>query len=368
MRAPMLCFLKIHCLLLGAQCAFAQTPDQPALDLNAPALEAKKSPSVEEASGAWAHITPSLDSRFLVLLKERPAQAGREGLGLMQAVVGLDWSLEDNLQAVARYNLGFLGPGTRELYFDFLGLGFESFKVGRFPLTFGFRVADHRIYTKRFFGVSINDFETGFEARKAIGPMQLTLAMVQGLGGGESFETNKILVTPVLDARWDFEFSPVAVTLGTSAFQTLRLTGQHDPFEHSAAATVYGRATLGRLSVTGEAVWGHKRNGLVQGLSEFVGDQVFASSLKATDSLGYLVYVEGALGANWKMFYEYDQVAFNRRYLADRFTKHGLGARWAFYKQAELEGRIEAPIEGRKAAPDLSLPNVDALLTLHAWF
>ncbi|MEO5668099.1 MAG: hypothetical protein ABIR96_08570, partial [Bdellovibrionota bacterium] len=67
-------------------------------------------------------------------------------------------------------------------------------------------------------------------------------------------------------------------------------------------------------------------------------------------------------------FYEYDQVVLDTRYKADRFEKHGLGARWTFSETADLETRIEVLNEGRKGNPDLTRANNAIVTTLHAWF
>jgi len=316
----------------------------------------------------WLDLTPSFEGRLLYLLKEDPATAGRQGLAIMQAIAGIDWVLNKKLNFIFRYDLGFLGPGVRELYFDFETDYFDNIRLGRFPLNFGFRLEDHRVYTKRYFATSYNDFETGFEFYKSFGNARLVACLVQGLNTGDSFETNKILITPCADLRVDFSLGALDFTTGLSGFKTVQLKGEEVPADSSAAATAFLKAAWKKFTFTSEVTIGHNRNNIIPTLNSFIGNPAYVATLKNQDSLGILALVEYRLFRSFNILYEFDRIIFDTRFTGDYFDKHGVGFDWKINANAEIEVRAELLMEGRTENPDLTQNNDQFLVTFHAWY
>jgi len=358
--------------ILFSEILFAQEAISGGLNFESPHLETKANPSTTALPASalaevWNNLTPSFETRMFYLLKESPDSAGKQGFSIMQANVGLDWQLAQGLASVFRYNLGFLGQGTQELYLDFQGGFFESLKVGRFPLTFALKMMDHRVYTKRFLSLSSKDFETGVEATKEWGAFKVTTSLVQGRSTGEAFQYNQQMLAPALDIKWDFE-SFVSGILGASAFYTFTVLGKKDVDNGSTAASLYYKLHKNAFTHSAEIVLGQKRNNLVRDLDIFVGDKNFADNLKEATSAALFANLEYAFTKEWKLFYEYDQAVLDVRYRADRFQKHGLGFKWGFYSNSDLEFRVEKALEGRMENPNLRKNNDALLVVLHAWF
>lgn len=340
------------------------------LNFDLPVLEVKKEESAKP-TGPWSQITPSLDLRMVYLNKEASSNAGRQGLGLMQTVLGLDFASTEDMQIVTRYDLGFMRTGAREVYVAYTAIPeINEFRIGRFNLPFGHRLSDHRVYVKKFFAVSINDFETGVSAQKALGNFSLTLSLMQGLGSGEAFQNNEQLVTPAIDLRGDFEVGASELSLGTSAFQTYRASGKNGNHQtdRSFAATLFGKFKYSNLGLWGEATWGAKRTYLLQDFNAFIGDASFANSLKDKKALGFWNRIDYSIKKKITPFYEYDQIVFDTSHHADRFQKHSVGSKFQLNESSDLEARVEFPLEGRKENPDLRRPNTTFLTTLHAFF
>lgn len=337
------------------------------LNFEAPKLEAKAALSTSALSEIWNNITPNFETRMFYLLKESPESAGKQGFSIMQANVGVDWQIGQGLTSVFRYNLGFLAQGTQEIYLDYQNGFFESLKIGRFPLTFALKLMDHRVYTKKFMNLSLKDFESGIEASKEWGAFKLTTSLVQGRSTGEAFQQNKQMLAPALDLKWDFE-SFISGFLGVSGFYTFTLLGKKDLDNGSMATAFYYKIHGAAFTHSAELVYGQKRNNLVQGLDSFVGNVDFANNLKGTSSAALYANLEYAFSKEWKSFYEYNQAVLDLRFRADRFEKHALGLKWAFYSNSDLELRLEKCLEGRHENPDLRKNNDAFLAVLHAWF
>ncbi len=349
------------------QSLYSQDNSSGVLNFEAPKLEVKAAPPSSGLSEVWNNLTPSFETRMFYLLKESPESAGKQGFSIMQANVGVDWQIGQGLTSVFRYNLGFLAPGTQELYLDYQNGFFDSLKVGRFPLTFALKLMDHRVYTKKFMNLSLKDFETGIEASKEWGALKLTTSLVQGRSTGEAFQTNKQTLAPAVDLKWDFE-SFVSGFLGASAFYTFTVVGQKDLDNGSMAAALYYKIHRSALSHSAEFVYGQKRNNLVQGLDSFVGNNDFSNHLKGASSAALYANLEYSFSKEWKTFYEYNQAVLDLRFRADRFEKHALGLKWVFHSNSDLELRAEKCLEGRHENPDLRRNNDAILAVLHAWF
>lgn len=288
------------------------------------------------------------------------ANKNKGGLGVMSSVVGASIPLNPDdagdldIRLVVNHNLGgFPGGlgGPRDSYVRWhmkdSSIAPDYFLFGRFNAPFGVMTDEHRTYTRIQTATTWNHLEMG--ALAAFDPVQ-SLHLDWALVNGE--KTSGIQFSTGAASLWgtilNIRFMPARMPF------LLGLSGQyhrHDIGDESPwAASAYGALSFDRLtdgifsaSVFFEAVTAKYWN---SGITNFVSDPAYLTSVSKDQSLGYLTYFVWDFLDNFSLIYKYDYLALDQKYPADSFDRHGIGFRYLAAHNMNVQFRYESADSG----------------------
>lgn len=309
----------------------------------------------------------------------------KNGLAMMEAIPSVNIpvirSNESTLRAVMGYSLGVSAVGARDIYLQWqLGQDAENrflkyFKMGRFVAPFGLLTDEHRTYTRIQSKTSINDYEMGFSASgDPLDSVHYDLALTQGFQSGGMLISGDMTYALTGNIRWEPFRLPFFVGTSLAGHRASKIKDL--PY----AWSVYEALSIDRLTgnrVSGSLLaevsmargWNDATRNPILNAHFLASDPAFAAAIADSTSLGFYVLANWDIHPRWRLFYKFDEIALDRRYLGDAFIRHGAGVRIVLNGYTHVQVRYEATQVGRAAIkPNSVLGAVnDVMATLHFW-
>jgi len=307
------------------------------------------------------------------------------GVSLMEAAGSANVPIIDNendseLRAVATYNAAPISAGAREVYFRWRPHADENsplglVTVGRFNVPFGYLTDEHRTYTKIESNSTLNNFDTGVAVSGGFLPsLHYDLAMVNDLQGANFFSAGDVPYGQVFNLRWNQPGLPFL--LGASE-EYEHLVNSPQPSAYSLyTAFDFDQITSKKvhLMLMGEYVVAKNWNSstINPGLGSFFIPATatdYQTQINNTQSQGYFIEAKYYINSRFAPYYKFDYLALDRQFLADAFSRHGVGLETHLNSNLTLDARYEKATVGHPeiVGSDALAAQDDFLLMMRLW-
>ena len=290
------------------------------------------------------------DFRALYYYPQRPTDA-KGGAGIMVASVWGHAAVDEaeRIHLVLEHNIGgFSQAPYRDTYVLFNlypnnsgSHAFDTLLIGRFRAPFGIMTDEHRTYTRIQTATEFFTFETGALLSGNPGERwhyDVGLSNGDKNNGGGLTSGNAERYGGLINVR----YMPGAVLVGASGEWFDR-----DPRRTSRqAGSLYSILSIGRMTNERIPLSIRIEHARAQNWNDhlgrgFLNDPAYVTSIKTSQSHGWLAFLEYDISAKLKAIYKYDRLTPDRDYPTDTTDRHGFGLEYQIGPNVWIRARTE---------------------------
>lgn len=301
----------------------------------------------------------SSDIKALYISSVKDTHSNMNGAGLMSATVSgaiplIQYSDGQRGDLIATYDFGEFGTGSREIYMHWQTTSIKGIKpkniiVGKLNIPFGLLTDEHRTYVRMQSYSSLNQFEFGgMFSGDPTAKSHYDLAIVQGFQKSGASPKNGLNWGIVPNIRTYLGDLPIYIGASWLYFKSGTSKSPWAASLYSAAAITQNFSIISEVVLTQHF---NDNNVIGNFLPRFVSpttNQSYYNDIVDKKSVGALVRFDYDVDQRLTLFYKADVLAPDKRHLKDYYIMNGIGFRYWFNSNMDIDVRYEKAIVRRQ--------------------